>query len=326
MSRGKRLRRAVLFLLLAAFATLAGYLVVACASFYRPRPADLPCRGCSGEGTAVPVNGFDLYVRSVGTQAGRSPVVILHGGPGHSSDSFKGSLDFLGDLYQVVYYDQRGSGHSQIRPDPSHYTIEELVDELEALRRDVIRADRIILVAHSAGGALALRYALSYGEHVERMILVSSIPINNGVAVPVLWDVFGPALFAVGAGLPPSDPIAANQWFTEVMLDSSAGRLYDPADRSVIEDSGAISFATWREVSRSLEGDDYREALGELETRTLVIYGAADGATTGQAAATRICGQLAVCELVRFERSGHWAFLEEPDRFAEVVRAFLSAP
>jgi proline iminopeptidase len=305
---------------------LVAFLAIAAASYYSPGAADRPCEGCSGEATIARVDGFDLYVRDIGSDLGNPPIVILHGGPGHSSDSFHRSLDFLAEEYRVVYYDQRGSGHSQIRADPSLYTIDLLVRELETLRQDVVAADRMILVAHSAGGALAQRYAIAHPDHVDRLVLVSTIPINNGVDVPILWDVFGPAFLVLGAGFPPSTPAEANEWFARTLVETSVPRLYDPADRGLLEDSGMISFATWREVSRSLEGADYRDSLARLPIPTLAIYGVADGPTSGRAVATEICETLPICTLLEFDQSGHWPFLEEPDRFANVVRAFLEEP
>lgn len=312
--------------LLIALVVLVAFLVVAAVGFYTPKAAERPCQACSGDLAVMHVNGFDLYRRQIGVGTNNPPVVILHGGPGHSSDSYRRSLDFLADQYRLIYYDQRGSGHSEIKPDPSLYTIEQLVAELDAIRQEVIGADRIILIAHSAGGALAQRYALSHPDHVAKLVLISTIPINNGVSVPILWDAFGPAFFVFGLGFPPSDPLAANEWFTEASVESSVPRLYDPANRALLEDAGTVSFVTWREVSRSLEGDDYHEALARLPIPTLVTYGVADGSATGESVASRICAQISHCQLVGFKRSGHWAFLEEPERFADALSTFLLQP
>jgi proline iminopeptidase len=293
-------------------------------AYYLPPPADLPCRDCSGEARIIHVNGFDLYYRELGADGGHAPIVVLHGGPGHSSQSFKRSFDFLAKDYRVIYYDQRGSGNSQIKPDSADYTVDQLVEELETIRRDVIGAEKVSVIGHSAGGALAQRYALAHSEHLESMILVGSIQINNGVSTPLLWDVISPALFVLGAGFPPANPEAANEWFGQLLLTSSLPRLYDPGRQSLIEDSGYVSYATWREVSRSLEGSDFKERLRQLRVRTLVIYGAADAAYTGEANASALCALLPDCTLVGFARSGHWPFLEEPERFSEVVTAFLA--
>jgi proline iminopeptidase len=272
----------------------------------------------------VHVNGFDLYYREVASSRQAMPVVVIHGGPGHSSDSFRGSLDPLADEYRVIYYDQRGSGHSQIKPDPRQYTVELLVEELESLRRQVFRAERMILVGHSAGGAIAQRYALAHPEHVEKLVLVSSIPANNNIGNRFLWNVFSPALLVLGGGIPPPDAEEADAWFGRLMLETSVLRLFDPSRRDLLEGSGYISFATWREVSRSMAGSDLLEDLAQLETQSLVVYGEADSGATGVDVATALCQALPRCRLVAFEASGHWPFLEEPERFIQVIREFLA--
>jgi proline iminopeptidase len=310
-----------LFILLAAAIAFIGFANI---RYYSVLPADLPCRNCSGDARAFSVDGFDLYYRELGPAGDPVPVVLLHGGPGHSSRSFKQGFDFLARERRVIYYDQRGSGYSQIKSDPSLYTIDQLVEELESLRRDVIRAEKIVVVGHSAGGALAQRYALAYPQHVDRLILIASIRINNGIGAPLLWDVFSPVLYALGPGLPSADPASADEWFADLNLATSLPRLYDPADRALIEDSGYISFATWREVSRSLEGSDYAADLSVLSVRTLVLYGTADAGATGKANAVAICGLLPECTLAGFDYSGHWPFLEEPELFQSTVSSFLS--
>jgi len=301
------------------------FMIISYRAFYSVPAVELPCRQCTGQARAVHVNGFDLYYRELGTDIGHAPIVIIHGGPGHSSESFKASLDFLAEDHHVIYYDQRGSGYSQIKPDTSLYTIDQLVEELETIRKDVIGVDKIILIAHSAGGALAQRYALANPEHVEIMILVSSIRINNGIGSPVIWDIFNPVFFVLGAGWPPADPEAANQWFMPIMVNTSVPRLYNQSNRSILENSGYISFATWREISRSMEGQDFQDRLRKLQTKTLIIYGVADSAYTGETTATMLHELLPDSTLVRFEKSGHWAFLEEPERFQQVVIDFLKS-
>lgn len=311
-------------LLLALLAVLIIFVGISNLAYYLPPPANLPCRNCAGEAQTIHVGGFDLYYKELGAGSDHAPIVVLHGGPGHSSDSFKRGMDFLARDYRVIYYDQRGSGNSQIKPDPANYTIAQLVEELEAIRRDIVGAEQIILIGHSAGGALAQRYALAYGEHVESMILVASIQVNNGIRFPLLWDVAGPAFFVLGAGFPPANPETANQWFGRLLLSGSLPRLYDPSRQSLIEDSGYVSFAAWREVSHSLAGSDFEEELRQLPVRTLVIYGTADAAYTGEANATALCALLPDCTLAGFEQSGHWPFLEEPERFSAEVTAFLA--
>jgi len=311
----------VLAVLLITAVLLGG---ISAVRFYSPVAEEKPCQGCTGDASLVRIDGFGLYYREIGSDNAGVPIVVIHGGPGHSSESFHRSLDFLAEEYRVVYYDQRGSGHSEIKPDPSFYTIEALVYELDTLRREVIASDRIILLAHSAGGALAQRYALAHPGNVSELVLVSSVSVNNGVSAPLLWDSITPVLFALGPGLPPSDPAQANAWFGRVLIDTSVPRLFDPSDKAILQESGTVSFVTWREVSRSLEGSDYQDALTNLSAPTLATFGVADGPTTGRQVASSFCDLLPDCQLVEFQQSGHWPFLEEPERFAQVVLAFLA--
>lgn len=321
-----KLRRAARLTAVALASALATYLIVSNIAFYGVPAPSRPCRVDARDATAVRVGDFELYTRRIGEATDSAPIIALHGGPGHSSASFKRSLDGLADARQVVYYDQRGSGYSEVQPDATQYTVEQLVDELDILREEALGVDRMVLVAHSAGGALAQRYTLAHPEHVERVVLVGSIAINNGVAVPALWDALYPALFVLGAGFPPAEPEAADVWLTDLVVETSLVRLYDPDRRDLLSDSGPLCFATWRAVSRSLEGRAYRDELAKLDIPFLVIYGAADAGATGENVATDICETLPDCRLLRFEASGHWPFLEEPARFEREVRAFLAAP
>ena len=111
----------VLQVLLAVLVVLALYAVYANHAYNRVLPQSRPCVDCA---TPARVNGYDLYYRELGTDKGLPPIILVHGGPGHSSLSFKNGFDFLAEETRVIFYDQRGSGDSQIKPNPEDYTIE----------------------------------------------------------------------------------------------------------------------------------------------------------------------------------------------------------
>jgi proline iminopeptidase len=293
--------------------------------YYSPVPAELPCRGCTGEAQAVRVNGFDLYYRAAGQHGENAPVVLLHGGPGMSSQTFKNGFDFLADRYEVVYYDQRGSGNSQIKAENAYYTMDQLVEELESLRRDVLQSDQMVLVGHSAGGALAQRYAMKYPDHVNKMILVGALPANGGFKAGGLpLDALVSMLNIVSGNIPPRDPQEADAKFMALGYQMSIPRLYDPTHPEILHDFGYASFAVNRELTRSTYGGNYDDQLKTLTVKTLIIYGAGDNSSfTGEAAAQHMHETLPNSTLVRFERSGHWPYLEEPERFQQVLGEFL---
>lgn len=304
----------VMVILLALYAICAYY------AYHRVQPAERACLGCE---SPVTINGYDLYYRELGVERGRPPVVLVHGGPGHSSLSFKNSFDFLADETRIIYYDQRGSGNSQIKPNPDDYTIEQLVEELETLRRDVISTDKIVVIGHSFGSALAQRYALKYPEHIEKLVLIGGIRINNGMHNRFVWKWFGPALYSTALGFPPVTAQAADAWFTHSGERDNTKRIFDPGRIDLLQNTGTVSFTPWREISLSLVGYDYKTEIGQLQTPTIFIYGAADSPYTGKPTADEICSILPNCTVVGFDKSGHWPFLEEPEKFQQVLNDFL---
>jgi proline iminopeptidase len=310
--------------ILAVPVVLALYAAAAYYRYNRVLPQDRPCVDCAAP---AHVNGYDLYYREAGTSGGTEknlpPVILVHGGPGHSSLSFRDGFDFLAKEARIIFYDQRGSGNSQIKPDPGGYTIEQLVEELESLRRDTIKAEKVILVGHSFGSALVQRYALKYPQHVEKMVIVSGIRINNGMRSRFVWKWFGPALYSTVMGFPPADPAAADVWTTGSAKKDNPKRLFDKSNTGILEDTGTMTFAPWLRFSLSITGSDYKADLRRLQTPTLFIYGTADSPHTGKPVADELCAALPNCQSVEFTRSGHWAFLEEPVKFQQVIIDFL---
>lgn len=304
----------VLLLILGVYAAYAYYV------YNRVPAADRGCVDCM---TPAQVNGFDLYYREVGTDQGLPPVILVHGGPAHSSLSFRNSFNFLAAQTRVIYYDQRGSGNSQVKPDPSLYSIEQLVDELESLRKDVVKAGQVTLIGHSFGSALVQRYALKYPEHVSKMVIVGGIRVNNGMRHRFFWKWFGPAVYSLALGLPPSTAAAADAWFTRSSEKDNPARLFDRSNTTLLENTGTLSFTPWREISRSLVGADFGTELARLQIPTLVMYGSADSQFTGKPVADYLCSLIPNCRSVGFSQSGHWPFLEEPGKFQQTLKDFI---
>jgi pimeloyl-ACP methyl ester carboxylesterase len=113
-----------------------------------------------------------------GTSVKPHPVIYLHGGAGaregHFDQSIYGSL--ASDGFRVFLYDQAGSGMSDFLPKVSDYTIVRAVEDLEAIRKE-IGADQMILVGHSWGARLAVKYMSKYPGHVAKVILHSPASI-----------------------------------------------------------------------------------------------------------------------------------------------------
>lgn len=118
----------------------------------------------------VPVEGGDVYVRINGSlQAGASPVIFIHGGPGGTHNGFAGMTE-LADDRMVIMYDQLDSGKSDQTNDPKNWRVERFVESIETIRKH-LGVNQWHVVGHSWGSALALEYTAKYPQHVVSTVL-----------------------------------------------------------------------------------------------------------------------------------------------------------
>lgn len=119
----------------------------------------------------VPVEGGNVYVRINGEKDGNEaiPAIFIHGGPGGTHAGFAGLLG-LADERPVILYDQLGSGKSDRPDNPAHWQIDRYIEELDAVRR-ASGAEKVHLIGHSWGAAVALEYTAKYPGHVASTAL-----------------------------------------------------------------------------------------------------------------------------------------------------------
>ncbi|GAC1338235.1 MAG: alpha/beta fold hydrolase [Acetobacteraceae bacterium] len=96
--------------------------------------------------------------------------MIIHGGPGGDHSGFKPALSPLSATMQLVYFDHRGQGRSG-RGDPARYTLDENVEDMEALRRH-LGLGKIVSIGTSYGGMVGMAHAARYPESVSHLVLV----------------------------------------------------------------------------------------------------------------------------------------------------------
>jgi proline iminopeptidase len=115
-------------------------------------------------------NGVMIYYKALGKGA---PLFIVHGGPGASHDYFLPYLLPLARTNRLIFIDERGSGRSAKLEDITQYTVENMVEDVEAVRI-ALGLGKISLLGHSYGGALAQAYALKYQKNLTHLILAST--------------------------------------------------------------------------------------------------------------------------------------------------------
>ncbi|KRN58955.1 proline iminopeptidase [Limosilactobacillus secaliphilus] len=124
----------------------------------------------------MPFGQYQTYYRIVGRSSEKTPLVLLHGGPGSTHNYFE-LFDSLAEVdhRQLIMYDQIGCGKSSMPDDPQLYNRETWVEELMALRK-YLHLDRIHLLGQSWGGMLAIIYMCDQmPAGVKSLILASTL-------------------------------------------------------------------------------------------------------------------------------------------------------
>jgi pimeloyl-ACP methyl ester carboxylesterase len=144
----------------------------------------------------IPANGFNIAatITPPAAPAGKAPVVILLSGSGaQDRDETVFGIPILGQVaarlsdagYFVVRYDKRGVGQSGGRIEST--SIEAYAEDALAVvqwvrRRNDIDRDRLALVGHSEGGAVALLAAGRKKGDIDAIALVAA-PGESGRAI-----------------------------------------------------------------------------------------------------------------------------------------------
>ena len=253
--------------------------------------------------------------------SGVETILAVHGGPGTDHRLFRPELDRLGAFARVVYFDLPGHGKS---PQPLDFRLETVAESLEEVRA-AARAERVSLLGSSYGGFVALAYALAHPDRARSLILVDTSASSNFrersianaqkragremlEAFERLWN----------DALTSDDEFRAN-WRTLFPLyfaHATPERIDAYASRT------SYNLETRRKILPTLVGYNLRNRLSELSMPALVVAGAHDWITPPEEARELAAG-LANAQLLIFEASGHYPFLEEPERFAAVVETFI---
>ncbi|HEV2375686.1 MAG TPA: proline iminopeptidase-family hydrolase [Streptosporangiaceae bacterium] len=163
-------------------------------------PRDVISGGSRMVPVSTPSGQFRVWTKRVGSNPALK-VLLLHGGPGSSSEQYE-CFDawFPGAGIEYYYYDQLGSLRSDQPTDASLWQLDRFVDEVEQVRQ-ALALDRsnFVLLGQSWGGLLALEYALHHQQHLKGLVvsnMMSSAPLYNAYAHDVLMPAMDQAVLA----------------------------------------------------------------------------------------------------------------------------------
>jgi len=290
----------------------------------------------------VDANGVLIYYEEIGRG---EPLIILHGGPGASHQYFLPYLLPLARRNTLIFIDERGSGRSQRIEDPSGYTVEAMVEDVESVRL-ALGFHSVSVLGHSYGGVLAQAYALKYQEHLTHLILCSTFHstrrMNRVFAdmkkkmSPELReriDHFEKAgLFGQGKDYernryPAAYMVAAwGEGYFPYLFQSHPDANYDPTNTT------DISWDLYREmwgshgefvIDGNLTSVEYADRLPSITVPTLITVG--DHDECAPELAQEMHDMIRGSKLVILPHSGHMTFVDQPSRFLSAVDDFLHA-
>jgi proline iminopeptidase len=307
--------------------------LVACAPADQPTPespiAAEPTALENGSFTAD-LNGFDIHYEVHGT----GPVVMT------VPNSWGLSLEGLRALYRplelrltLVYFDPRGMGESSPAVEPADMGMAAVRSDFDALRRH-LGLETVNAIGWSNGAMNLIYLAAELGSTIDAAIFLHGSASFTQEDM-VRWAEDYPDTMRSYAEFMQrvQDPDLSDDDRTALMLDLWSNEWF-PLMAADVGAAPELLGPFWADAEFSWPHADYanqenptfdaRDRLPAITARSLVIAGAADMMPIAKS--EEIADGIADAELVVFGNSGHFAPLEEPERFVEVVTAFLSAP
>jgi 3-oxoadipate enol-lactonase len=252
------------------------------------------------------LNGLRLHYRDEGDEEGAA--IVFANSLGTDLRLWDEIVPRLPRGLRIIRYDKRGHGLSDCPPGP--YTMDDLVDDAEALLKHLSLRE-VAFVGLSIGGMIA------QGLAARRPGLIRAMVISNTAArigTPEMWQERIDAIRAGGI---------------EALADGVIERWFSPAFRETDE------LIAWRNMlirqpvegyvgcSAAIAGADLTDGTGTLTLPTLAIAGSTDGSTPPDLVK-------ATADLIpdsRFhliEGAGHLPCVESPMEYAETLTGFLA--
>ncbi len=234
--------------------------------------------------------------------------MVVHGGAGGGAQGWLDNLPELCNHFTVYIPDLPGFGQSE--PFSGDSGIDQFVEFINSFANS-LNLKSFYLVGHSMGGAIAMRYAVSYRHKVKKLVIIDGVGVGKDVAPwirlltrPGICRPIGIAVINIFK--------AVKQVINKI---NSPLRLFNPLPVGAVLMGASITiFAN--------EAEPLVLKLAALMIPTLFIWGARDKIVpvSNAYAAARLHPD---SKLHVFENGGHFAYSREIKRFTALLADFL---
>jgi pimeloyl-ACP methyl ester carboxylesterase len=263
-----------------------------------------------------PVFEGRVAVYEAGRGKARS-ILLVHGLGEDGARDYSDQIAWLRETFHVVAVDLPGFGQSDkgnFLYSPANYVgvIKHVADR--TIRRP------FVLVGHSLGGLVALRYAAMYPGEVERLVVISPPGVLHRHATS--------SRYLAGLMGVPQKEFDSLGWLSRL-----AGKLLTPLERVGVDPQAVLDDPELRErvlgadpaqiAGLAIVEDDLHRELPGVRAETLLIWGAED--THAPLRNSRVLAQkLPHARLEIIEGAGHTPMQETPGAFRALLEPFLA--
>jgi proline iminopeptidase len=286
---------------------------------------DTPIEPYSEDGLKE-INGTQLYYKTLGQG---EPILIVHGGPGLNHKYLLPHLQPLSRDHQLIFYDQRASGQSSLSVDTNSITIDNFLEDMDALRESM-GITKLNLMAHSWGGLLAMKYAIKYPNRIKSLILINSTGASSAInakANQLLADRFTQADSINRMSIIQTEEFQKREPKTIEKLMKIGFKhqffqtsLIDSLELDLNENYDQTSHLL-QNLGKDLTTYDFHNDLKAIQSPTLLIYGAHDPLV--ETAGKQIHRSIDKSELKIIDDCGHFPFIEQQNKFTEIIMTFM---
>ncbi|ROS01183.1 4,5:9,10-diseco-3-hydroxy-5,9,17-trioxoandrosta-1(10),2-diene-4-oate hydrolase [Sinobacterium caligoides] len=248
---------------------------------------------------------------------GQGPVVVfLHGsGSGASGHSnFKLNYQVVADQgYRVIVPDLIGYGLSD-KPEDVDYHLDFFV-ECVKLNLDDLGLDRYTLVGNSLGGAIALKYALDYPQHVERMLLMAPGGIEEQTdyftmpGMKIMRETF--------MSPEPVTPAVMRNFISQALVHQQT-----VVTDELVQERWAVMQTQNPQVIKTMVVPNMASRLGEISCPVLGLWGGNEIMMPESGFMTLAKG-IKNIRMTMVSECGHWVMVEHVDYFNRTLIDFL---
>jgi len=257
-------------------------------------------------------------------ELGEGPTILFVHGLGASWQSWLEQMPDFAASHRVVAMDLPGFGYSE---SPSEDISIEYYARWTAKLMDILGIESAAVVGNSMGGFVSAELAIKFRERVQRLVFVSAAIFwqNRRRAQPLVQLARMSDAVVARALVRATDDIATRRRLRYAALASAGFRYPQYVSDELAHEMVRSARRTdgFLPALEALAGYDLEEELPKIGCPTLIVWGANDQLVSVKDA-ERLEDLIPDSRRVVFERTGHVAMLERPERFNRLLREFLA--